>query len=82
MIGYLIEQELRPLLSGREVASLLTQVEVAADDPAFAHPTKPIGPVFAAAEARRLQRERHWVMHLDGDGLAPGCTVTGAQANT
>jgi len=44
MIGYWIDQELGNLLPGREVATLLTQVEVAAGDPAFANPTKPIGP--------------------------------------
>ncbi|MGH0033127.1 MAG: carbamate kinase [Myxococcota bacterium] len=43
MLGYWIEQALRNALPGREVATLLTQVEVAGDDPAFAHPTKPIG---------------------------------------
>jgi hypothetical protein len=35
MIGYLIEKELRNRLPGRDVVTLLTQVEVAADDPAF-----------------------------------------------
>lgn len=43
MIGYWIERELRAQLPGREVATLLTQVEVDGDDPAFAHPAKPIG---------------------------------------
>lgn len=43
MIGYWIDQELSNLLPGREVATLLTQVVVRVDDPAFAHPTKPIG---------------------------------------
>ena len=50
MIGYWIDQELGNLLPGREVATLLTQVEVDADDPAFRSPTKPIGP----PERRRL----------------------------
>jgi carbamate kinase len=45
MIGYLIQQELGNLLPpDRRLASLLTQIEVAADDPAFGNPTKPIGP--------------------------------------
>ena len=47
MIGYLLEQGLRNELPGREIAALLTQVVVEADDPAFATPTKPIGPVYA-----------------------------------
>lgn len=60
MLGYLIEQELANRLPQREVATLLTRVEVAADDPAFDEPTKPIGPVYGETEARRLARERGW----------------------
>ena len=46
MIGYLLEQELGNALGGRPVATLLTQVLVDRDDPAFARPTKPIGPLY------------------------------------
>eukprot|EP01031_Cornospumella_fuschlensis_P001144 gene1144-1435_t len=43
MIGYLIEQELvNALPTGAHCATLLTRVEVDADDPAFLTPTKPI----------------------------------------
>ena len=66
MIGYLIEQELGVLLEGRSCATLLTQVEVAADDPAFAKPTKPIGPIYDEATARRLAGERGWQVAPDG----------------
>lgn len=68
MIGYLLEQELVNALPGRPVATLLTQVVVDADDPAFASPTKPIGPVYREPEARRLARERGWSIARDGDG--------------
>jgi carbamate kinase len=44
MIGYLLARELRNALPGREIATLLTQVVVDTGDPAFANPTKPIGP--------------------------------------
>jgi carbamate kinase len=54
MIGYLIERELATRLPGRQVATLLTEVEVDAHDPAFARPAKPIGPLYAEDEARRL----------------------------
>jgi carbamate kinase len=67
MIGYLIEQELRNQLPDRQVVTLLTQVEVAATDPAFAHPTKPIGPVYTQAEAEQLAAERGWAIAPDGD---------------
>jgi carbamate kinase len=55
MLGYWLEQELRGALPGREVAALLTQVEVDARDVAFQHPSKPIGPVLSAAEADALR---------------------------
>lgn len=66
MIGYLLEQELGNLLPGRRFATLLTRIEVARDDPAFAHPTKPIGPVYEREEAARLAAERDWTIAPDG----------------
>jgi len=60
LIGYLIEQELAPLLPEREIATLVTLVEVDAADRAFAAPTKPIGPRYAEAAARAIARERGW----------------------
>jgi carbamate kinase len=67
MIGYLIEQELRNQLPNRQVATLLTQVEVEANDPAFVHPTKPIGPLYTQAEAKVMATERGWTIAPDGD---------------
>lgn len=68
-IGYVLAQELRNALDGREVATLLTQTVVADDDPAFGAPSKPIGPVYAAAEGRRLAAERRWTIAPDGNGV-------------
>jgi carbamate kinase len=68
MIGYWIDQELGNLLPGREIATLLTQVEVAPDDPAFARPSKPIGPVYDPDTARRLAAERGWQVAPEADG--------------
>lgn len=63
MIGYLIEQELGAVLpSGRDCATLLTQVEVDARDPAFDNPSKPIGPDYSDAQAEALRRQRGWQM--------------------
>jgi carbamate kinase len=62
MIGYLLELALRNELPGREIATLLTQVVVAADDEAFAHPTKPIGPFYGGDEARRVAAARGWTL--------------------
>jgi carbamate kinase len=70
MIGYMIEQELgNALPAGRPLATLLTQVEIDSDDPAFRNPTKPIGPVYEAAEAKAIGQERGWAFAPDGDKL-------------
>jgi carbamate kinase len=67
MIGYMIEQELGNLLPFEvPFATILTMVEVDRDDPGFANPTKFIGPVYAEADARRLQAEKGWAMKQDG----------------
>src|SRR6187455_3675336 len=48
MIGYLIEQELGNVLPADvPLATILTMIEVDADDPAFGDPTKFVGPVYA-----------------------------------
>ena len=56
MIGYVIEQELGNLLpADQPLATLLTMIEVDRNDPAFDHPTKPIGPVYDRETAERLR---------------------------
>ncbi|MEP7296105.1 MAG: carbamate kinase [Burkholderiales bacterium] len=70
MLGYLIEQELSNALpAARTVATLLTRVEVDPKDAAFTHPTKPIGPVYTEADARRLAAEKRWAIAADGAGF-------------
>jgi carbamate kinase len=68
-LGYLIQQclvnELRRRGLEKEVATVITQVLVAADDPAFRTPDKPIGPFYPADEALRLQTERGWSLLED-----------------
>ena len=69
MIGYLIEQELMNALpSGAECATLLTRVEVDANDPAFDQPTKPIGPVYTAEEGKLIGAKHLWSMVSDSQG--------------
>lgn len=68
MIGYMIEQELGNLLPiETPLATILTQVEVDAADPAFKNPTKPIGPVYSKEDADRLAAEKGWSIAPDGD---------------
>lgn len=68
MIGYVIEQELGNLLPFEQpFATVLTMIEVDPDDPAFAHPTKPIGPIYDRATAETLAAEHGWTVAPDGD---------------
>jgi len=68
-IAYLLMQAIENALRGadndRHVASLLTQVEVDADDPSFTNPSKPVGPFFSEDEAMRLAKEFDWTMCQD-----------------
>ena len=63
-IGAMLETELAPA-AGRPVACLLTHVHVDPDDPAFASPSKPIGPFYSAEEAPELERQRGWQLVED-----------------
>ena len=68
MIGYLIEQELRNLLPfEKPLATILSMTEVDPQDPAFADPSKFVGPVYTAEEAQRLAAARGWVVKPDGE---------------
>src|SRR5206468_6006151 len=63
-LGYAIQQVLGNLLAARglstHVASIVSQVVVAEDDPAFGLPPKPIGPFYKKAEAQRHARDYGW----------------------
>ncbi|RYV49528.1 carbamate kinase [Pengzhenrongella frigida] len=71
-IGYHLQQgiakELRRVGMPWHVASVVTQVEVAADDPAFAHPTKPIGGFYDEAAARALMAGRPGLVMVEDSG--------------
>lgn len=63
-IGYLLQQALCNELGARglrhPVATVVTQVVVAADDPAMGRPSKPVGPFYSRAEAEAKERELGW----------------------
>lgn len=68
MIGYMIEQEMGNLLPFETpLATVLTMVEVDAEDPAFKDPTKFIGPVYSEEEAKKNAAEKGWSIKPDGD---------------
>lgn len=66
MIGYLIQQEVGNRLNGKTAVTLVTQVLVDKDDPAFKKPTKPIGPVYDEAQAKEIGAKHNWNMAPDG----------------
>lgn len=68
-IGYILERALQNALADARlatpVATIIAQVVVDARDPAFRHPTKPVGPFYSADEARRREQELGWCMVED-----------------
>jgi carbamate kinase len=68
-LGFMLQQALRNALLSvgldQPVATVVTQVTVAAEDPAFGRPTKPIGPFYDEAQARLLEQENGWTMAQD-----------------
>src|SRR6266568_1637960 len=66
MIGYWLVQALQNALPGRQVACLVSRTLVRRDDPAFAHPSKFVGPVYSEEQARALAASQHWEIRQDG----------------
>ncbi len=69
-LGYMIQQTLQCELAQRDldrtVATILTQVEIDREDPAFQNPTKPIGPFYTESEKQELERSgKGWVFIED-----------------
>lgn len=68
-LGSMVALSLRELLpASTPVVVVVSHVRVDRDDPAFEHPTKPIGPHYDEATARRLAGERGWVVADVGQG--------------
>ena len=72
LIGYLLQIAIGDVFyeraMERPVATVLSLTRVRPDDPAFADPTKPIGPFYEEEEAKKLAAERGYVMRLDPHG--------------
>lgn len=68
-IGFMLQQAMRNRLEniglGGDVTTVLTEVEVDGNDPAFKRPTKPIGPFFTRYRAEALERDLGWTMRED-----------------
>lgn len=68
LIGYWLVQALADALPGRAAVALVSRTVVAADDPAFSHPTKFIGPMYTADQAGAVAAAQGWTVERDGDG--------------
>jgi carbamate kinase len=66
-IGYVLELSLDNAIGDRYTVALLTRVLVDEDDPAFAAPSKFIGPVYTEAEARAVAERHGWTVRPDGE---------------
>jgi carbamate kinase len=64
-LGYLLQTSIGEIDPAAPTATILTRVRVDDDDPAFDNPTKPVGPFYTEEAARRLSRERGWVVGED-----------------
>ncbi len=68
-MGFMLENQLRNRLNEEQLAkpvvTVLSEVEVARDDPAFENPSKPVGPYFTAYRANLLMQEQGWQMVED-----------------
>jgi carbamate kinase len=68
LIGSLLVRTLHDALPGRKIVALVTHTLVRPDDPAFARPTKRVGPVYPKDVARSLARRRGWHIAEDATG--------------
>lgn len=68
LIGYWLVQALADALPDRAAVALVTRTVAAADDPAFSHPTKFIGPMYTADQAGAVADAQGWTVERDGDG--------------
>ena len=66
MIGYWLLQAMQNALPDIRVACLVSRTVVSADDPAFGHPTKFVGPVYDEAAAHALAAAHGWEVRQDG----------------
>jgi len=68
-MGFMLEKaiinELRKNSVDKEVATLITQVVVDREDPAFENPTKPIGPFYSKYRAQQLAKQKKWTVIED-----------------
>ena len=71
-IGYIIEQQMRNVLRENDmymdIITIVTQVVVNKDDPAFSEPTKPVGPYYTKEDAEKIMKESGSIFKEDARG--------------
>ena len=67
MIGYMLAQELHNLIPSTGVTTLLTRIEVDAEDPSMLDPSKFVGEVYNQEEAAKMAEANNWIMKADGE---------------
>jgi carbamate kinase len=71
-IGYLLQVAIGDVFYERDmekpVVTVLTLTRVPSDDPAFEHPTKPVGPYYLEKDAKQFAEERGWSVAPSGEG--------------
>ncbi len=76
MIGYWLQQAIDKSLADagipKRAVTVITGTVVDPGDPAFRHPTKPIGPFYTEEEARRIMREKGYLFKEDAGGAGEG----------
>jgi carbamate kinase len=66
MIGYWLLQSMQNALPGRQIAAVINQTLVAANDPAFKDPSKFVGEVYTEEQAQHVAATRGWTVKPDG----------------
>ena len=68
-IGYMLQQSLYNKFKEKDInkkaVTIVTQVKVDKDDPAFKNPTKPVGPFYSKEKVEKLQKEKGWTIIED-----------------
>jgi len=71
-IGYMIEQQMKNVFLERgikkNIVTLITQVLVDEEDPAFKNPAKPVGPYYTEEEAEQMRGQQKWNFKEDPAG--------------
>ena len=65
-IGYVLEMQLDNFVDHQDTVAVITRIVVDEEDPAFGSPTKFIGPVYTAGEARTVAERHGWTVKPDG----------------